>query len=247
MSVKYRIDPDLNFLQFCDNKDLEVLVNYLTKDKDGTLRFAEELSGEERFKNCNGNYINVWDLIAGELQLFGADTIINWIIRGGEGVLYREILCDVCDKLKVNYNKESDILKIENNLILKVVEDTIDKMSEEEKRNFADDFHIDMTNVSTAGIMTALQIAIKAGGFASYQIAMVVANSVSKLILGRGLQLATNAALARVLSIFAGPIGWTISAILTLPAIFGTAYRVTIPSVLHIAYMRQKNLNKDIV
>jgi len=247
MSIKYRNDPDLKFLQFCDKEDLKVLVKYLTQDKDGTLRFAEELTDDERFKKCKGDYSKIWDLIAGELQLFGGDTIVNMIIRGGEGVLYKEILCDVCDKLKVNYNEKSDVLKIENNLIMKVVEDTIENMSEKEKREFADDFHIDMTNVSTAGIMTALQIAIKAGGFASYRIAMVVANSVSKFVLGRGLALATNAGLAKVLSIFAGPIGWTISAILTLPAIFGTAYRVTIPSVLHIAYMRQKNLNKDIV
>jgi uncharacterized protein YaaW (UPF0174 family) len=247
MAIKYRKDPDLNFLQFCDKEDLEVLVKYLTQDKDGSLRFAEELTEEDRYKNCKKDYNKIWDLIAGELQLFGGDTIINWIVRGGEGVLYKEVLCDVCDKLKVNYNENSDVMKIENNLIMKVVEDTIENMSEEEKRNFADDFHIDLTNVSTAGIMTALQIAIKAGGFASYKIAMIVANSVSKIILGRGLALATNAGLARVLAIFAGPIGWTVSAILTLPAIFGTAYRVTIPSVLQVAYMRQKNLNKDLI
>lgn len=246
MSVKYIEDPDLLFLQFCDNDDLDVLVKYLIYDKDGTLRNAEELSGEERFKKCKGNYVKIWDLIAGELQLFGGDSISNFI-RGGEGVLYKEILCDVCDKISVNYNENSDVIKIENNLIMKVVEDTLEKMTEEEKRNFADDFHIDLTNVSTAGIMTAIQIAIRAGGFASYRVALVVANSVSKFILGRGLALATNAGLTRVLSIFAGPIGWAISAILTIPAFTGPAYRVTIPSVLQIAYMRQKSLNRDIL
>lgn len=247
MAINYREDPDLNFLQFCDNKDLEVLVNYLTKTKDGDSKWAEELTLEDRFKKCKNDYTKIWDLIAGELQLFGGDTIVNSLIRQGKGVLYKEILCDVCDKMKVNYNKNSEVLKIETYLIMKVVEDTLENMSEQEKRDFAKDFHIDLKNVTTAGIMSALQIALKVGGFASYRMAVIIANSVSKLIIGRGLTFAANAGLTRVLAIASGPIGWTISALLTVPAITGTAYKVTIPSVLQIAYMRQKNLNTELL
>jgi hypothetical protein len=31
--MAYRTDPDLEFLQFCGNDDLRILVDFLTKDK----------------------------------------------------------------------------------------------------------------------------------------------------------------------------------------------------------------------
>lgn len=47
-----------------------------------------------------------------------------------------------------------------------------------------------------------LQSLIKIGGFKSYQIAVIVANQVMKVLLGRGLSLAANATLTRALSLF---------------------------------------------
>ena len=45
----------------------------------------------------------------------------------GEGTIYREILHDVCDRLKVNYNKGSSIQGIEMNLLQKALEDSFEK------------------------------------------------------------------------------------------------------------------------
>lgn len=242
--LNYREDSALNFLEFCDNTDLEVLVNILMYDKDKEGRLNEELSQDERFTNVGKDYKKAWEIIAAELQHFGADSFVSFA-RGGKGVVYREILTDVCGKLKVNFNKKSDIPKIEENLLLKVIEDSLEEMTDEQKKEFASTMKINTANLSSVAIMSALQIAIKAGGFASYKIALIVANSVSKAMIGRGLSLVANAGLTRGLAIFAGPIGWTISGLLTLPMISGPAYRVTIPSVIHVAYMRQKLLNKD--
>lgn len=242
--MAYREDKDLEFLQFCDNDDLKLLVDFLTKGKDGNKRLTEELLSNERFKNCGGNYAEVWDLIAAELQCFGADSILT-LFRGGKGVLYREILTDVCDKLKVNYNSKSKIEKIEENLLLKIVEDSLEKMSEEDKREFAKRMNINISNLSSVAIMAALQGAIRLGGFASYHLALIIANSTAKLIAGRGLALVANAGLTRGLAVFAGPVGWVISGFLTLPMITGPAYRVTIPSVIQVSYMRQKGLAKQ--
>jgi uncharacterized protein YaaW (UPF0174 family) len=58
--------------------------------------------------------------------------------------------------------------------------------------------------------------------------------------LGRGLSYAANAGLTRWLSIFAGPIGWALTAVWTAIDLAGPAYRVTIPAVIQIAYMRAK-------
>ncbi|WP_409012598.1 hypothetical protein [Bacteroides xylanisolvens] len=40
-------------------------------------------------------------------------------------------------------------------------------------------------------------------------------------------------------SIMMGPIGWILTAVWTLIDIAGPAYRVTIPAVIQIAYIRQ--------
>ena len=50
-----------------------------------------------------------------------------------------------------------------------------------------------------------MQLIVKAGGFASYKVAVIVANAVAKCILGRGLSFAANRALTKALSIFADP------------------------------------------
>jgi len=242
--IKYRKDPDLELMQFCDNEDLEILVDYLTKNKEGELRFSEKLTLENRFKNCHGNYKQVWYLIAGELQLFGADTVSTFF-RGGKGVFYREILIDVCKHLKVKVGKKSETSKIEEALLLKVIEKALDKMTEKEKIEFTKTVHIDPSNLSVVEIMAALQAAIRSGGFASYQIAIIVANNVARTLVGKGLAFTANVAFTtRYMVFFSGPIGWVISGLLSLPMISGPAYRVTIPSVIQIAYMRQKYKHK---
>jgi len=78
----------------------------------------------------------------------------------------------------------------------------------------------------------------------SYKIAVIVANTIANIILGRGLSLAANATLTRTISIFAGPIGWLITGALTAVDIAGPAYRVTIPAVIQVAFLRQVYLNK---
>ena len=88
--------------------------------------------------------------------------------------------------------------------------------------------------------MAALQVAIKASGFGSYKLAAVVANAVAKALLGRGLAFGATAGMMRTISVFAGPIGWAITAIWTAFDLGSPAYRVTVPCVIQIAYMRQK-------
>ena len=48
--MAYRYDDDLEFLESCKDEDLEILVNNLTKDKDGDARFTEELTMNENYK-----------------------------------------------------------------------------------------------------------------------------------------------------------------------------------------------------
>jgi len=232
------VDDDLSFLQKTSNDDLLVLIDYLTKDKTGKRRLTEELTKLPIYQNCYPGRLNyMWDDIAHELQKFGGNTIMNKL--RGHGVYYREILIDVCKHMKVNFNKNARIEFIEDSLLRKCIEEAIEKMSVEEMRELIQSMNIKVTNFSKEAMTVALQTAIRLGGFASYKIAVIVANAFCKALLGRGLSLAANAALTRYMAIFAGPIGWLLTVIWTAVDIAGPAYRVTIPCCIQVAFMRK--------
>ncbi len=247
MTLKYREDESLTFLKYCDEGNLRILVEYLTKDKDGKVNVSEQLLNDPlytKYKNDPEQCRKSWKSIAAEFQLYGGDTIVNMF--RGNGVLYKEILCDVCDKLSVNYNKKSDVAEIENNLFQKLAEDSWEKMSGKEREELLSQAGINNSAKGAAGL-AALQAGIRLGGFSAYQFALIVANGVSKQLLGHGLSMAANAGLMRGVAAFSGPVGLLITALLTISAISGAAYSVTIPAVIHIAYMRQKMLEKDYI
>jgi uncharacterized protein YaaW (UPF0174 family) len=245
----YRADTDLEFLAECENEDLDVLVDYLTKGKDGTLRFNEELTPKESYKKNNPNHKAYWQDIAAELQTWGGNTFAN-LARGDEGPLYKTVLVDVAKKMKVNFNPESQVELIEMNLLMKVLTDSMENMTSEQLKEIVETTGLKTTNFTPQAVVAALQIAIRKTGFwAMNKLALIVANAVAKMVLGRGLMVATNAALtatvARTCAIFAGPIGWAITGLWTLVDLAGPAYRVTMPSVIHVAYMRAKVAYKD--
>lgn len=239
--MAYKFDEDLEFLRELKSSDLNEFVEIL-KGKDGDGRMTEELSAKDDFKKFYPDHQRYIELICEELQLFGGNTIAN--IFRGHGLLYKEILCDVCDKLKVNYNKSQNTQTIEQGLFMKILSDSLDKMSEEDLKNISSDLGLKTANFTSQAVMGALQIAIKQSGFMAYKIALIVANAIAKAILGRGLVLATNVGIVRTVSIFAGPIGWLITGVWTAADIAGPAYRVTIPAVIQVAFLRQVYLNR---
>jgi len=60
-----------------------------------------------KYKSHSPNHNQYWDLIAAEIQCFGGNSFAT-MLRGGEGVVYKEVLTDACDKMKVNYRKQKD-------------------------------------------------------------------------------------------------------------------------------------------
>lgn len=240
--MAYRDDQDMAFLRNMKSSDLDDLVYCLTHDKDGSPRLTEELTVSEIYKTHSPNHSMYWELIAAEIQCFGANTLAT-MVRGGKGVLYKEVLMDACDKMKVNYNKESDSRTIETNMLMKILTDALAKMSPDELKALA--VELGMNNVGaikTETLVATFQAIFKAGGFKSYQLTLVVVNAVLKVVIGRGLSLAGNAALMRMMSILTGPIGWAITGIWTAVDVAGPAYRVTIPAVIQIAALRQQSI-----
>lgn len=237
--MAYLEDKNLEFLQYCSTEDLQVLVDYLTKDKDGELRVSEELTSTEAYKKYYPHSLPMmWKQIAEELQHYGGNTFANGL--RGTGVPYREILTDVAKKQKVNFNSNNSVEQIEQYILQSIMEKAIEEMSEEELKKFLTEIDAGKT-VGTKQAMTAGALAaLRLGGFATYKMAVIVANAVARSLLGRGLTFAGNATLTRTLGVALGPIGWIVTGLWTLFDIASPAYRVTIPCVIQVAYMRLK-------
>ncbi len=232
----------MEFLKRLSSNDLKDLFDVIVYDEDGTLRMNEELTNSTEYKRYGHDYAKYPERIAEELQCYGGNSFANFF--RDEGVLYKEILCDACDKLKVNYNKKSDTTLIEENMLSSILQKSLEKMSDEEIRELCDE--LGMTNIDKVigenkQILIASALTLfRMGGFKFYQLALIVANAVIKAIFQRGLSLGANAALTRGLSILTGPVGWIITGVWTAIGIAGPAYRVTIPACILVTTLRLK-------
>ena len=189
-------------------------------------------------------------LLANEICKFGGNSIANF----ARGLLdefddgapdYDVVVKDVADKLNAKYRADSSVEEIEDAIIVKVLGDAWDKMSEAERDALISECNPSGKAWMIGGSEAVIRAAFKAGGFQSYQFLVVVVNAVVKQAVGvglmsSGLSLATNAALTRTAAILIGPIGWVFTGITTAIQIAGPSYKVTVPSVLYIAFLRRK-------
>lgn len=229
---------NLKFLYQADNEDLRTLCDIITTDTDGKNRFTENLTSSESYKRNYPNNMKalIPDMIE-EFEKFGGNTFLNLIRRGG--IPHREILKDVAHSKKVKYKEQDSDEYIEQELLVRIFNESVKKMDKEQLEALRESMNISQ-GFSKEAIIAAIQAAIRLNGFQSYVWAVSVANALSRTLLGRGLTLAANAAFTRYLAVFAGPIGWVLTGLLTAIDIAGPAYRVTVPAVIQIAYIRKK-------
>lgn len=234
-------DRDLNFLADCKNEDLKTLVDIMTHDKDGKVRFSEELTNTDAYLQCYPhNLSRMWRYIADELQRFGGNTIVNVCRR--EGVSYRTILEDVCKKMQVYYSNFDETEVVEKALLQKLCSDVVNKMSEAELREMSESLDIPTKSPKKYLIVYAIQLAIRRGGILFARIAVYISQLITKIILGRGVMMLGANLLNKAFSLFAGPVGLAITIGWTVYDIASPAYRVTVPCVMQIACMRMQQL-----
>lgn len=228
-------------------EDLKQLAHYLMYDKDGNARTTSELADSEEFKALSGNpdqFKKSWKLIVGDLQHFGGDTLVN--VFRGNGVLYKEILSDVCDKLNVKYDGKNSAYDIENNLIEKLTKLSWEEMSSDEKDVLFDLMKIDLYNLSDSEILNDILNKIDKNKEISFIISSWLSSSSAYAFGGAALgglviaNLGRRAATDFFVSRSAALLSGVLAIFLTVPLITGTAYRVTVPAAIQIAYMRRK-------
>ncbi len=230
-------DQILNpILEKATNEELDAFVELLLK------QVTCSLTGKDAYKAHQPDHSQYVDLIAADFREFGGNSMVNPF--RGEGPKYREIVCDVADKVKAPYSSDYEVARIEDAIVEKVLKQAIEKMSEEELSELIEEMGRENSEALKAvqgpAAAAAIIAVFRAGGFKSYQITLIVVNAIWKVLFGHGLKLAGNAALAKYLGILAGPIGWAITGIWTALDVAGPAYRVTIPGVLYVAMLRKK-------
>lgn len=112
--MKYIEDKELNFLRNFNSKELDNLVKILTKP------LTQELTNREMYKEFHPEHSVYLEEILSELQHFGGNTIANAIRK--KGILYSEILDDVCKALGFKIKNKLSIEEKEE-ILLKVGKD----------------------------------------------------------------------------------------------------------------------------
>lgn len=233
-------DQDLlELISHGDAEDLALLVDYITDNGDGRISLAADTCRFLVHARETGNYSGlIPGIIAREIRQFGGNTILN-LFRAGEGVPYRTIVVDVAEHLKALVTDEDDIETLEIKILGRLTEQAWQTMSDEEKRELG--HNLGLKDGVGAAALAGILAAVRLGGPASYRIALLAANAVARTIAGRGLSIAANAGLSRSIGILAGPLGWVVTAVWAAFDLASPAYRVTVPCVIQLAYMRHKH------
>lgn len=220
-------DKDLEFLRQLTDEQLDPLVRHLMYDKDFSKRRTEQLSSNPIVKAHFPNHTYYVNDVIEEVQRYGANTLAT-LFRLGKGVPYKEILSDVCKKLKVKDVKKLSVEEQEEKMVRVIIERAVKKMSPEQLQEFAKKANLNTNHYTAQAVLTALATAstpfsfiLATGVFVPFQ------GYVGGTALGAGLFLGTLAFIG-LSGIFAGF------------AITGPAYRVTIPACVIIACLRNE-------
>lgn len=233
-------DSDLaDVLTSASNDDIGLLIDVITDSGKGRISLSSPVC--QQLSAAKAHEITEYErgLVAEELTRFGGNSLMN-IFRGGSGVPYKELLGDVASHVGVGKSSLDDCAKMEMAIIVKVVEQSVGRMSEEDKATFFESVGASYRPGMVPGALATLLTGLGASG--SYRLAAVVASATMSSLVGRGVMLAGGAGLGRGLAVLAGPVGWAITGLWTAFDLASPAYRVTVPCVIQIGHMRQKML-----
>ncbi|EFB2827524.1 acidic protein MsyB [Escherichia sp. 93.0816] len=230
MNVNYLHDSDLDFLQHCSEEQLANFTRLLTHNEKGKTRLSSVLMRNELFKSMEGHpeqHRRNWQLIAGELQHFGGDSIANKL--RGHGKRYRAILLDVSKRLKLKADKEMSTFAIEQQLLEHFLRNTWKKMDETHKKEFLQAVNAKVNELEELLplLMKDKQLAKGVSHLLSSQLTRILRTHAAMSVLGHGLLRGAG---------LGGPVGTALNGV---KAVSGTAFRVTIPAVLQIACLRR--------
>lgn len=202
-------------LKDADAEDLKVLVNYNYGD-------ARDVSAEELVKAIRQN---------------GSHDIGRWVWGEAE---YLEIVRHVAERFGLSWEENEDESVLEHRLLVTILQKSWPKMSCEEQKAVHDLLEIrnvDQDRLSEALVEgTVRQFLPTLGYLVTWNLARLVAAAAAReagILAGEGI-------LGGVAAQILGPLGILAGVVIFLSDLAGPAYRKLIPTVVQIAYMRNK-------
>ena len=236
-SMAKNTDKDLQFLLSCKNDDLRTLCDILTYDRLGNIRITEQLtSSDEYLYNYPENMLSLVPQISTELLKYGSNTLMTYWNGGPDS--YETVLRRVCKQMDVDVDEEEDVPTMEYNLLTALCQDTLKKMSERELRLLANESGIPDKRLTRQALTAALLMALRASRPILVRVVARVVQYVVEMVAVRGVATAGIETASRAVGGALGPIGWIALGAWTVYDITAPAYRVCIPAVLQVAYMR---------
>lgn len=233
-------DPDLNqVLTDASPDDLGVLADYITDKGKGRISLSEEVC-----KRLHGaRQRNVFPpidraLIAEELAKYGGNSVMN-LLRGGAGVAYAELVCDVASHLGAEIKKGMATEKVELAILAKLMLESINTMTTAQRKEVLEELGQGNVNTNEIGL-AAFTSAVLASEILAARLAFSVGQAASAALLGRVAAAGATTAAGRGFGALLGPVGWAVTGLWTIYDMSSPAYRVTVPCVIQLGYMRNK-------
>lgn len=170
--MTYQEDQDLAFLAKVEPESLNNLALCLT-----------------HFSQCSIQN-NSWKSVVAEFQNLNASMKNQ---PKEQKTSYKESLMDICNTFKVNYDKEASTSNLESRLILKILSDSIGRLTQEETTELKTELDIQSSTMTAAHILSFLKDAYREGKKLANQISVLIANTASAAILGQSLNLNADA------------------------------------------------------
>ncbi|WP_001289339.1 YaaW family protein [Escherichia sp. TW09231] len=214
-----------------DKNDIDLLIDYITPD--GKFNFSQSDRVKKALrdgKNSEAIDEETLRLLIRELQHFGGNTVIN--LFRGNGVSYSEIVDDVASHLKIKVAKNAPVKEKESLIIDAVFASSWNKMSDDDRRQLLRDMGIN-TSISLDKL-SRMELPL-------LQRAAMVASGLAQIATGKALPLIAGLGIGRVLGVLTGPVGLALTGLYTAYDISNPAFRITLPCVVQIAWIRLKN------
>ena len=246
--------------EVADVEDLDVLVDYITDNGEGRLALDSDVC--KQLVDCRKIHLYTETdrkQIADEILLFGGNslanvyrelvnkTLLGSLLPGAEPTTdYETVVKDVAKQAGATFGEKDDVITTENAIVLKIFKQALEKMTEIERKKVMDELGITNINLLTGASflgVAAATMAARPAAIASLSVFSTVATAISTQMLGRAVVAGPAILGGRALAALAGPIGIAVGTLWTLAGLSSPAYRVTLPCVVQLAFMRQKYLS----
>ena len=157
-----------------------------------------------------------------------------------KGPAYREVVCDVAEKIGASFPKNATVEVIENSILLSILQKSLYSMSYEDKKKLFDELELDgEREISGDMEITAMIIgALGNGGVNRLKITAVIFQSLSE-VTGNNVDIFSRFGLKKIVVGLISPISQAVGFGIDMA---GPAYRITIPAVVYVSLLRQKQM-----